>query len=279
MVGLTHRSQRLERELMPDRIAAPAAGSLLLHAALFGGLLLYGVLNGFFHHNLWGNPGAGGAIQVSLVSNALPLPSDQPRNDNVLTTETPSQAPAAPTPKATQAVDETAIPISGKQEKIKQETAHKTQQHQPLPKEDNRAQFGEQAGTVHSPIHHGAEILASNGPVSITNGNFGSRFGYYILGIQRVMNANWYKPEVDPKTPKGTRAYIQFTIPRDGSVSDVRQGRTTQRQARRLTGPASARRSAWTNSTYCPRNTTRARFSPPTIVSTREIWNDARKQT
>ena len=71
--------------------------------------MLYGILNGFFHHNLWGNPGAGGAIQVSLVSNALPLPSEQ-QNQNVLTTETPSQAPAEPTPKAKQAVDETAFP-------------------------------------------------------------------------------------------------------------------------------------------------------------------------
>jgi protein TonB len=221
MDGLAQRSDRFERELMPDRIAAPAAGSLLLHAALFGGLFLYGILNGFFHHNLWGNPGAGGAIQVSLVSNALPLPSDQPRNDNVLTTETPSQAPAAPTPKATQAIDETAIPISGKQEKIKQETARKTQQHQPQPKEDNHAQFGEQAGTS-IPRSTMAQNTASNGPVSISSGNFGNLFGYYILGIQRVMNANWYKPEVDPKTPKGTRAYIQFTIHRDGSVSDVR---------------------------------------------------------
>src|ERR1019366_3936039 len=109
-----------------------------LHSALFGGLLLYGVLNGFFHHNLWGNPGAGGAIQVSLVSHALPLPSDRPPNDNVLATETPSEAPAEPTPKAKQEVDETAIPLSGKQVKPEHQTqtAPKTQSHQPQPKQD-----------------------------------------------------------------------------------------------------------------------------------------------
>ena len=59
---------------------------------------------GLFHHNLWGGPGAGGAMQVSLVRSALPLPADE-LNQNVLATETPSQAPAAPSPKEQQRVD------------------------------------------------------------------------------------------------------------------------------------------------------------------------------
>jgi len=218
MDGLAQRGERFERELTPDSIAAPAAGSLLLHAALFGGLLLYGVLNGFFHHHLWGNPGAGGAIQVSLVSNALPLPSDQPRNDNVLTTETPSQAPAAPAPKATQAVDETAIPISGKQEKIKQETARKTQQHQPPPKQDNRAQFGEQAGTS-IPRSTLAQTSSVETPVNITNGDFGSRFPWYVDGIKRKVSQNWIRGQVDPHTPKGAAVQIYFRVSRQGVPS------------------------------------------------------------
>ena len=44
---------------------APAAGSIVLHLALGGDDCLYGVLGGFFHHNLWGSAGAGGAIQVN----------------------------------------------------------------------------------------------------------------------------------------------------------------------------------------------------------------------
>ena len=38
-------------------------------------------------------------MQVSLVSNAIPLPDNQPVNQNVLATETPSQALAPPAPK------------------------------------------------------------------------------------------------------------------------------------------------------------------------------------
>ena len=74
------------------------------------------------------------------------MPADQV-NQNVLATETPSQAPAPPSPKEQQRVDETAIPILGKQVKPKQQTTPKTQQHQPTPPQ-NQAQYGEQSGSV-----------------------------------------------------------------------------------------------------------------------------------
>ena len=115
-------SANLERELAGDLtgepIARPAFGAILLHIAIAAVLLFYTFLGAFFHHNFWGSPGPTGSIQVSLVSSALPLPADHSNNDNVLATEKPSEAPAPSTPKAQQAVDETAIPISGKQQKI-----------------------------------------------------------------------------------------------------------------------------------------------------------------
>jgi protein TonB len=220
MGSLLEGSEQLERELAQESMVAPATGSLLLHSALFGGLLLYGLLGGLFHHNQWGSPGSGGAIQVSLTG-AIPLPSDQPPNDNVLSTETPSQAPAEPTPKTKQAVDETAIPISGKQKKAppQQQSASKTQQHQPQAGRDNLARYGEQAG---SSMARSMQSQNGSGPVSINSGNFGNLFGYYINGIQRIMGTNWNKLEVDQHTSRGKRAYIQFTIHRDGSVSNVR---------------------------------------------------------
>ena len=222
MASLLEGSEQLERELVPtsERIAAPAVGSLVLHAALFGSLLLYGILNGFFHHNLWGNPGAGGAIQVSLVSNALPLPADRPPNQNVLSTETPSQAPAEPTPKAKQAVDETAIPISGKQVKAQKQvqSAPKTQPHQPQPKQDNRAQFGEQAG-MSMPRSTMAQSASAEAPVSVANGDFGTRFPRYVDGIKRKVSQNWIRGQVDPRTPKGNAVQIYFRVNRQGVPS------------------------------------------------------------
>jgi len=216
-----YRAEQLELELTPEPMIAPATGSLVLHGLLFGGLVLYGVLGGLFHHNDWGSAGAGGAIQASLVTSVLPLPSDQPLNQNVLATETPSQAPAPPEPKAKQAEDANALAIADKKAKTQKDekAAPKTQQHQPPSKQENLARFGEQAGS--SIPRMTTAQSGSNGPVSINNGNFGNLFGYYIDGLQRKMATIWNRPEVDPHTPKGARAYIQFTIHRDGSVSNV----------------------------------------------------------
>ena len=203
-----------------DPVAFPAAGSLMLHGALFGLLIFYGVISGLFHHNIWGNPGEGGAIQVTLVSNAIPLPH-QEQNDNVLTPDTPSKAPAPPTPKAKEAVDETAIPISGKDAKPQKEQAQKTPQHQPPPKPDNRAQFGEQSGSA-LPRATIATPNASNGPVSIANGDFGSRFGWYVEVIKRKVGQNWNKYEVDSHTAKGAVSEIYFRVNRQGAPTNFK---------------------------------------------------------
>jgi protein TonB len=224
MDTLLEGDEQLDQELAPERIVAPAAGSLLLHGALVAVLLTYGLLGGLFHHDQWGTPGSGGSIQVNLVTSALPLPSDQPPNKNVLATETPSQAPAEPTPKTKQAVDETAIPISGKQKKQppqqQKQTASKTAQHQPQTAQNNVARYGEQAGS--SMARSMPSKGFSSGPTSINDGNFGSRFGWYVDGINRKMASSAFRQEVDPHTPRGARAFIEFVIHRDGTVSNVK---------------------------------------------------------
>ncbi len=207
--------EHLERELTPEPIAGPAVGSLVLHGVLLASIVSYGLLSGLFHSSFWGNKGAGGAMQVNLVSNALPLPADQPVNQNVLATETPSQAPAEPSPKEKQAVDEKAIPILGKQ-KPKQMPIQKTQQHQQQPTKDNLARYGEQSGS--SMPRQTMPQNASNGPAAVGDGDFASKYGWYVDQINRKMATSWFKQEVDPRTPRGTRVYIFFTIQRNGSL-------------------------------------------------------------
>jgi protein TonB len=211
---------QLEREMKPDPVAAPATGSIVLHAALFGGILFYGFFNGLMHHNLWGNPGPGSAIQVSLDSATIPLPSDQPKNDNVLPTEKPSPAPATPQPKAKQAVDETAIPIQGKDQKPEKQKQVKTPKVPP-PKQDTRVQYGEQAGSKLSRSTF-AQTAAANQPVSVSNGDFGSRFPWYVNGIKLKVSQNWDKKQVDPRTPNGADVQIYFKVNRQGVPSNFR---------------------------------------------------------
>ncbi len=217
-------AKQLERELTGEPVAAPAMGSLALHGALIGALVAYGLVGGLFHHNLWGSQGSGGAMQVNLVSSAIPLPSNQPLNNNVLATETPSKAPETPSPKEQHKVDTTAIPISGKQvAKPQERNTQKTQAHQ-QPQQDNRAHYGEQSGTsIPRAMQSG---YGASGPVAV-GGDFASMFGWYVNQINSKMSNSWYKQEVDPRTPRGARVYLVFTIRRDGSPTEVRLDRSS----------------------------------------------------
>ena len=71
-----------------------------------------------------------------------------------------------------------------------------------------------------------------NGPVSVANGDFGSRFGWYVDIIKRKVDQNWYRAEVDPRTPKGAHG------------ADILQSEPPGRSVRcsRSTIPAAARR-------------------------------------
>ena len=215
MSGILDIGDHLERELPAEPIAGPAAGALGLHLALGALLLSYAWMLGLFHHNFWGSPGAGGAIQVNLTS-TLPLKSDEV-NQNVLATETPSKAPATPSPKEKQRVDETAIPILGKKMKPQQMNTPKTQQHQP-PQPQNKAQYGEQSGSV---MQHQVQP-GTIGQTTVGDNNFASMYPWYVQGINNAVGSKWNKYQVNPGTPKGARAYVVFTVHRDGSVSDAK---------------------------------------------------------
>jgi protein TonB len=215
MTNILDSGDHLERELTSDPIAGPAVGALGLHLAIGALLISYAWMLGLFHHNFWGSPGAGGSMQVNLVTSALPLPADE-LNQNVLATETPSKAPAPPSPKEQQKVDQTAIPITGKHVPPKQQNMAKTQLHQPPPR-PNVTPYGEQSG---SNIPHQMQP-GTIGQTTVGDNNFSSMYPWYVQGINSTVGSKWNKYEVNPGTPKGARAYVVFTIHRDGSVSNL----------------------------------------------------------
>jgi periplasmic protein TonB len=224
MNSVLERTEQLERELTPEPMGGPAVGALLLHGLLLAALISYGLISGLFKHNLWGNQGGGEAMQV-MLSTAIPLPNNQPMNKNVLTTETPSPAPAPPSPKEQHQVDQTAIPISGKQVKPKKQTTPKTPPHQPPPQQRNLAQYGEQNGT-NIPRATQPQV-SSSGPVAVNDSSFGARFAWYVNQINTKMSSSWNKYEVDQRTPRGSRVYIVFSINRDGSPSRIQLDRSS----------------------------------------------------
>ena len=56
----------------------------------------------------------------------------------------------------------------------------------------------------------------------VQNGDFGSRFGWYVDVIKRTVAQNWYSQLADPKASMGHSVIVTFTVHRDGSVSDPR---------------------------------------------------------
>jgi protein TonB len=222
MSVLLEGDEQLERELTGESLGAPAAGSLLFHLALVGLIAAYFFV--YIPHNLWGGPNIGGAIQVNLVSSAIPLPSDQPPNQNVLATETPSPAPAPPAPKTAPKVDEQAIPIVTKKETPKPAPTPQKQQKIQQPVQQNKAQYGEQAANN---LPRAVQGQTNPGPTSITQGDFGTRFGWYVDGINRKMSQSWNKFEVDQRTPKGARVFVVFPISRNGQPGNPQLDRSS----------------------------------------------------
>lgn len=220
MGTLAQHGDELERELTPEPVLKPATYSFLLHGGLASAVVLYGVLGGFFHARSWGSQGGGGAIEVSLVNSAIPLPADHTPNENVLSTDTPSEAPTE-TSKERHAVDETAVPIVGRHHKPQPVTTQRSQIQQTT--RTNRAQYGEQAGSsMPRAVDSGPP-----GPTVVGDGDFGSRFPWYVSQINSKMATSWYKQEVDPRTPRGARVYLLFTIRHDGSPTGIQIDRSS----------------------------------------------------
>ena len=236
----------MEGEFTPDPIGRWLFWAVLFHVALGASGFVFALLSGLLPHNLWGGANDGGAIAVQLVSSAVPLPQDRPPNDNVLATEKPSEAPAPPAPKAKAMEDQTAIAIPNKVTQTKkqaekhQETITPPKPIKPQPVQqvarnaypqpnqhvDNRAAYGEQAASNQQRALQSATTSA-NGQVAVSSGAKGFNYPWYIAGIQRKFGQSSYRGEVDPRTPAGSRAYILFTIRRDGSPTDVKMDRSS----------------------------------------------------
>jgi TonB family protein len=67
------------------------------------------------------------------------------------------------------------------------------------------------------------QSLPRSGPESSTEGNFGSRFPWYLDHIKRKVSQDWNGQEVDPRTSCPFQfASIRFTVRQDGSLTDIR---------------------------------------------------------
>jgi protein TonB len=197
------------------------AGSFFLHALFAGGIVLFA----WMHHalgNTWGdNNQTTGAIQASMVD-AIPLPTIAPPTDNVLATDNPSKNPAPLTPAtvARPQPDEILIQKKTKQPTRVAERATPSILHPQTVAPSDRIPAGEAPGMriAVSTVN----LAAGTSSMSVPAGDFGSRYAYYVNGINRTVSTNWWQQEADPRASNGHSVTLLFDVLRDGTPTNVR---------------------------------------------------------
>jgi protein TonB len=153
----------------------------------------------------------------------VPIAANPAQTQNVLANESKGLSKSQP---KSQDQQPDAIEIQGKNTKIKikpkkQETAAKDKPQPEAEPETNQVAFGE-GGPVSGPYGTFSAAGAKGGfGFSGGGGDFGTRFAWYVQGVQRVVSQNWLKYEIDPRITSAERVYITFDITRDGRPSSV----------------------------------------------------------
>lgn len=161
-------------------------------------------------------------MSATLVS-SIPLPAAPVQTQNVLANE--SKGLAQSQPKETPKEEPKAIPIPEPEAKHKgpRESVQKKPPAKEVAKvEDNQIPFG-QGGPVSGP-YGSFSVAGTKGGLSFSggNGDFGSRFGWYVDGVRRKVSENWLKYEIDPRIDSARRVYIYFEVTRSGQPVNIR---------------------------------------------------------
>lgn len=201
------------------------AVALLLHVVVLGGLA--GSAYTFHTHGeSWGDRAdLSGAVQATMV-NSIPLPPKvQPKDDNVLASESPSNAPPPPTAKAEPPPKPTDIPIVVKKPDKKEPPPKVADKAAPAPpkrpqpqKPEDKATSGETAGLRVAMTS--VENKAGTSTTNITDSAFGQRYAFYVRQLTQKVSQQWFTQVLDSAAP-GHRVYISFHVGRDGVPSDV----------------------------------------------------------
>ena len=203
-----------------DRWGRALAWSAGLHVGIIVALLGYSAVFYGTSGGTWGAGGGGEAIGATLVT-TVPIAANPSQTQNVLANESKGLS------KSQDKIEEKepdAIEIQGKNAKIKPkkpETAAKEKAQQEPPEESNQVAFGE-GGPVSGP-YGTFSAAGAKGGFGFTGGggDFGTRFAWYVQGVQRVVSQNWMKYEIDPRITSAERVYITFDITREGRPSNV----------------------------------------------------------
>jgi periplasmic protein TonB len=170
----------------------------------------------------WG--GAEGAITVGVVGSvpAIPLPHSEVETPSRVVDESKGLYKAEPKPLPPP--DATPIPKFERNKPPKYITKPSKLLENRTPPPPNAIPYGG-GGAPSVPassfaIGPGATQAALAFP-GMGGGDFGSRFSWYVEGVQRRISGNWLQSSVDPTLAYAQRVIVTFTILRSGAVTNV----------------------------------------------------------
>jgi protein TonB len=203
-----------------DRLGRALAWSAGLHVGITAAALIYAAVFSGPSGGSWGAGGGGDAIGATLVS-TVPLPASPSQTKNVLANESKGITKSQAKPEHN---EPDAIEIQGKNAKIKPKKTPTVTKEKPQPEpeeETNQVAFGE-GGPVSGP-YGTFSAGGAKGGFGFTGGggDFGTRFAWYVQGVQRTVAQNWLKYEVDPRISTAQRVYITFDVMRDGHPANA----------------------------------------------------------
>ena len=200
-----------------DRWSGAIVLSTGLHVLLFGGALIGGYLTSPRGPS-WGGPESGSALQANIVT-AVPLPRQQESTENILANE--SKGLTQSVPQEIQP-EPNAIPIPDRNVKTKQQktaVTHAPDVHRPVtPPNDNVVPYG-QGGPIN--ISYGTFTSGRVQGGFNFEGDFGTRFAYYVTVIKNKISNEWHPQEIGSGAA-GHRAFISFDISKDGTPGNIR---------------------------------------------------------
>jgi periplasmic protein TonB len=204
-----------------ESLRGPLLASIGLHAGLSALMLGYGLVH--FGGESWGNPWEkGSSLRVRAVSSlpGVPLPPPLEVTPNTVANQNPGlyqTQPVIPLPL------EHAQEIPKFKDEIKPEQPKRINtriQKQQLTPPPNAIPFGANGEPAIS--YSQAQTAAGEAGISIGQGDFGSRYGWYVAAVRSRVSSNWLLSTISPTLVSAPRVYVDFNIGRDGTITGTR---------------------------------------------------------
>ncbi|MCL5006114.1 MAG: TonB family protein [Acidobacteria bacterium] len=202
-------------------------GPLLASIVFHGLLLVIAVVYTFLGSRMgkgWGQSlSSGSAIHVNAVASlpGVPLPSPRLTAPSTVAVESPGLYQTEPVPKPPPSPDVEKIPkfkeaVKPERQKIR---ANPRIQKEIVPPPTNAVPFGQ--GGKPAMNYSAVATAAGEAGIAIGEGNFGEQYGWYVQAVRNRISGNWLLSTISPNILTAPRVYVDFTIQRDGAVTDA----------------------------------------------------------